>query len=221
MKLSVYLCFVFLAVIQTNILVAQNSSNSIVLTEEEYDKLLQRKAEASCSSEKEIVNKPNTGRITLSVGGGINYMYGKDIDANADFDNDYLSWYGEGVLGYKVNTNQIGLFLSIGNTNKQGIQKFLEEGSIGNNSQGLSQNLYYKLEAGAVLLNTFRISTGSGYQEFRDASDTDKSVYYYSTTTGLHIGQRNFKVALDLNFMYGRELEKTILRPSIGVMFQL
>jgi hypothetical protein len=203
------------------------AQNTIVLTEEEYNSLVRKAENPTCPKPPKEPTLAKNG-FSLRLGGGANYMYGSDIDANSDFNGDYISWYGEGMLGYVFNSDQkgmgntLGAFVSVGNTNENSIQKYLNNSEIEQTALGESQNLYYKLEFGGVLFQTVRISTGAGYQEYMIANDRDtKTAYYYSSTAGLQVGGRFLKVALDVNFMYGRDLGQTIIRPSAGLVLQL
>lgn len=209
--------------------------NTVILNEEEYNELL-KKANTECPTcpEPEIIYQEKEKKtiaskkgFSLRVGGGVNYMYGADNGTNEGFDSDFISWYAEGMFGYVVNYDQKGLgtvmgaFINVGNTNENSIQKFLDDGVTGETATNNSENLYYQVELGAVLFETVRISSGTGYQVFKDGSNNDKEIYYYSTTGGLHLGKRYIKLTLDLNFLYGRDLQQTVLRPMVGVTFQL
>lgn len=233
-----------LLVFVSNILLAQTESprfptqppNTVILDEKEYNELLEKVNNPNCPicPETEIIYEERPKRdiaskkgLSLRLGGGINYMYGADNGTNEEFDSDYISWYAEGMLGYVVNNDQEGLgtvmgaFVNVGNTNENSIQKFLDDGATGETATKNAENMYYQVELGAILFETIRISSGSGYQVFRDGANNEQEVYYYSTTGGIHLGKRYVKLTLDLNFLYGRDLDQTILRPMDGVTFQL
>lgn len=212
----------------------EQQPNTVILSEKDYEELVNRANNPNCPTcpkVSEVRVKDTTTRlskkgISLRVGGGINYMYGADTDNNDSFDSDFVSWYGEGMIGYVVNYNQKGLgtvlgaFISIGNSNKAGIQKFLDDSEISETADE-DENMYYQAELGAVLFETIRISTGTGYQNFKNTSGDNKEVYYYSTTTGLEFGSRYMKFSANISFLYGRDIQGTILRPTLGIIFQL
>ena len=220
--------FIAIFVLLANTVLAQEST-TIILTETEYQDLLKKSQSCpttSASIEEERVRKSKRG-LSLRLGGGVNYMYGRDAERNESFDSDYTSWYGKAMLGYVANQDQkgagtvLGAFAVVGNTSKNSIQKFLDEGAVNETAAGDSQNLFYQVELGAILFQSLRISSGAGYQEFQDASNTEQKVNYYSTTGGLQMGSRYMKLTLDVNFMYGRDVEGTVLRPMVGISFQL
>ena len=178
-----------------------------------------------CSSPKE--RKSETG-VTLNIGGGVNYMYGADSFTNEKFDNDFLSWKGNILLGYTYNANEkgkgstIGLFGTIGNTAEKSLTKIFSDGGISETlNVGEDNNRFYNVEAGVIFFEIFRASTGMGRQDYTNNIQERKNFMYYSTTLGIHIPLRGLKISLDLNQMYGRDLGKTILRPMAGLYFQL
>lgn len=236
--LLVFVSNVLLAQEQPNAPLPEERPNTVILNEDEYNELLNRANNPECPTcpppeiiyeevERPKRNVASKKGLSLRLGGGVNYMYGADNSTNEEFTSDHISWYAEGMLGYVVNYDQKGLgtvmgaFVNVGNTNDNSIQKFLDDGLAGGTANNSSDNMYYQVELGAVLFETIRISSGSGYQTFRDAANNEQEVYYYSTTGGVHLGKRFVKLTLDLNFLYGRDLEQTVLRPMVGVTFQL
>ncbi len=83
------------------------------------------------------------------------------------------------------------------------------------------QNLYYNVEGGVIIAEVLRISSGMGFQEYASLTSDMNRAAYYSTTAGLHLGSRNFKLLIEANFMYGRNLLETIIRPHIGLGIRL
>jgi hypothetical protein len=228
MKHFTYL-FIAIFMLFANAVLAQEG-RTIILTESEYQELLRKSQSCPISTpaaiEEERVRKSKSG-FSLRLGGGMNYMYGIDTKNNETFSTDHASWYGKAMLGYVANADQkgagtvLGAFVVVGNTSKNSIQKFLDEGVTNETATPASQNLFYQAELGAILFQTLRISSGAGYQEFQDASNNEQKVNYYSTTGGLQLGSRYMKLTFDVNFLYGRDLEETVLRPMVGISFQL
>ncbi|MGF1532183.1 MAG: hypothetical protein ACFCUI_00640 [Bernardetiaceae bacterium] len=201
-----------------------NANRSVVLTEAEYTNLLMRAESPDCRAR---MGNAKRG-LMLRLGGGLGYFYGADNAANQSFSSSYGDWFAEGMIGYVFNYDGTGLgtgmgvFVRGGNQNTSSIQKFLEDGKTGKTAdQNEAENRYYQAELGVLLFETIRLSTGAGYQEFVDNANANQQVNYYSSTAGLHVGSRFFKVVFDVNFMYGRGLSQTLIRPSLGLMLQL
>ncbi|MEM6300074.1 MAG: hypothetical protein AAF740_15415, partial [Bacteroidota bacterium] len=181
---------------------------------------------AEAAAEEEERRKAKRG-LTLRIGGGLNYMYGVDAARNENFESDFVDWYALGMLGYTANENQtgkgtfIGAFVTVGNTTERGITKFLEDSNTGRTADAeIADNRFYQAELGIVFFETLRLSTGTGYQSYTLDND-EKRLFYYSTTGGLQFGGRFIKLTADINFLYGRQLEATILRPTVGLLLQL
>lgn len=212
---------------------AEESPKTIMLTEEEYLILKQKAENPSCPKvEQRIITRGDVrGKkgIVLRLGGGISYLYGADgNDANNTISSSYGNWYLEGMMGYTLNSDrqglgtQFGVFANAGNLTQESVDRLLGDGQTGFTTDGQDrENRYYQGEAGFILFETIRLSTGFGMQEFVNNAGEDQQLNYYSTTAGIHFGARYFKVVVDVNMIYGRDVEERVYRPMIGIMFQL
>lgn len=207
---------------------------TIILSEEEY-LILKEKAEnpicpAKASQTQNIIRKDKKGKsgVVLRLGGGVNYLYGADLPENETIEMDRVTWYLEGMLGYTLNYDRrglgtaIGAFFNTGNFNQLTLQKLIDDGQTGLSIENAERdNRYGQVELGMIFFETIRLSTGAGLQEYVDTAGDSQRFNYYSTTAGLHFGARYFKIVVDVNFMYGRKINDTVMRPMVGIMFQL
>jgi hypothetical protein len=213
-----------------------SAQKTFLLTEQEMEKLRNEK-DCNCPPVKEqvvirevpvVANQG--GRLSLLLSGGGNYLYGADIADKSTFEADYLSWQAELMLGVTYGGGKIGkgstfgAFLRGGNTTRQGVERFLQETDIvGGVFERAEQNIFANLEAGAILFELIRVSTGLGFQEYKNLDESLQRINYYSTTAGLHLGSKNVKLIIELNFMYGRDLgnSNTMIRPMAGLGIKL
>ncbi len=210
----------------------QEQPKTIMLTEEEYLELKSKAENPSCPAQQATLVRRGDIRgkkgAVIRLGGGISYLYGADKDANSTISSSFTNWYVEGMLGYTINSDQQGLgtlvggFVNAGNFTQESLEKVINDGEAGLTIDTQDRDhRYYQGEVGFIFFETIRLSTGAGIQEYVDNTGENQQFNYYSTTAGLHFGARYFKVVVDVNFMYGRQLKERIYRPMVGIMFQL
>lgn len=206
---------------------AFTQSSGRIYTDEDIEKIIQQEKE-NCPETKErilVQDQGSSGKISLMIAGGINYMHGA-INDDPGLDSDLANWQGEVMLGYSYVTSKgggstLGVFGRVGNTSSDGLDKLNSDALINESLVADEQNLYYNIEGGVIIAEVLRISTGMGFQEYQSQTSDMNRAAYYSTTAGLHIGSKNFKLMIDANFMYGRDLQETIIRPNIGLGIRL
>lgn len=201
-----------------------NQPGKMVINKSEYFDLVEQ---AKKADKKSYIKVGKTG-LSLRLSGGLNYMYGSDNSDNKTFGANRLSWYGEGMLGYVIDSENrnfatvVGAFVQIGNTGENNIERMLADAQVTElPATETGQNLYYNLEFGTILFETIRLSSGTGFQRFDNLAGNKSSAFYYSTTTGLQLDLPYVKLSVDLNFMYGRDFKQTVLRPLAGVILKL
>lgn len=201
-------------------------------TEKEIEEFVENNPEyCDCEIEKKPVVAtsllPENGKVTFMLSGGINYMYGAENADNASFREDFSSWFGEVMLGYRYfgkresGGSTLAIFGTAGNTSGRALQRMVSSSTIDAELDAERDNYFLNLEAGVVLLQALRISTGIGTQRYYLAEGNRARLSYFSTTAGLRIGPENFKIMPELNLMYGRDLATTVYRPQlqIGIQF--
>ncbi len=201
-------------------------------TEKEIEEFVENNPEyCDCDTKKKSVVAasllPENGKVTFMLSGGINYMYGTENTDNTSFQEDYSSWFGEVMLGYRYygrresGGSTLAIFGTAGNTSGKALQRMVSSSSIDAELEAERDNYFLNLEAGVVLLQALRVSTGIGTQRYYLTEGSRERLSYFSTTAGLRIGPENFKIMPALNLMYGRDLSTTIYRPQlqIGIQF--
>ena len=205
---------------------AQNSGR--IYTEEEVRQAIKRATEnCDCPDEQEpmfIAADPGSaGSVTIMLMGGLNYLYGSDGTDDLSLNSDYLSWQGEAMIGYAYKNSSggegasFGLFIRGGALSGLALEKLMIHGEINESFLPEDENIFYQIEGGIIIAGFLRISSGLGFQEYQSASDNLNRIAYYSTTPGILIGSNTFKLSIDVNLMYGRDLQQTVYKPGIGL----
>jgi hypothetical protein len=141
------------------------------------------------------------------------------------FETDRLSWQINGMLGYGFNKNNanrsniLGVFGSSGYTTK-GIlnQMLIDQAIVVTDLTSSKYYGFYQLEAGVLIGEILRLSTGLGVQHYATTSKADEQLYYMSSTAGLSFAvDSSVNWVFDVNFMHGRDFNNTVIRFSTGL----
>jgi hypothetical protein len=173
--------------------------------------------------------------IAVSIGAAANYYYGPGDVNFGKFDNDRLNWQANGMLGLTIARDQSGHrtmiagFGSFGMNNASTVGHiFDDEGYVTTALNQNSTNNFYQLEAGLLIGEVFRISTGVGQQVFNKQTILNgtnlttgaTSLKYNSTTVGFNFNVAAVAVIINCNFEYGQDFSKTLVVPSAGLMLR-
>ena len=173
--------------------------------------------------------------IAVSIGAAANYYYGPGDRNFGSFDDNRLNWQANGMLGLTIARDQNGHrtmiagFGSFGMNNSSTVSHILDDqGYITTALNQNSTNNFYQLEAGLLIGEVFRISTGVGQQVFNKQTLTSAdgikpqitSLKYNSTTVGFNFNVAAVAVIINCNFEYGKDFSKTIVVPSAGLMLR-
>jgi len=174
------------------------------------------------NSEKSTVAEPPKSGIVFMFGPSANYFLGEYSNTDNNFDKDILNVQLNGFIGYNSPLskakNSLGIFGTAGYTNKTSFQKMTEVQGLQTGELVINKfYTFYQVEAGMLLGNALRLSTGYGRQEF-ETVDGFKSFDYYSTTAGLFIDLGPFYWNIEGNLNYGRDYPKTTLKLVTGFM---
>ncbi|MEO8853460.1 MAG: hypothetical protein ABI359_06755 [Ginsengibacter sp.] len=176
----------------------------------------------------------NSG-IAVSIGAAANYYYGPGDENFGKYDNDRLNWQANGMLGLTIARDKSGHrtmiagFGSFGMNNASTLGHILDDqGFVTTALNQNSSNNFYQLEAGLLIGEVFRISTGVGQQVFnkQTLASTDgikpgiTSLQYNSTTVGFNFNVAAVAVIINCNFEYGKDFTKTVVVPSAGLMLR-
>jgi len=173
-----------------------------------------------------VAESPRSEKLSFMISGGLNYFYGTGTSEISNVDQELGSWYGEVMLGYSYFNSKgkaattLGVFGKVGNTTASALEKLWVESQLDGELNAEERNTYYSIEAGAILFQFLRLSTGMGRQEYRDPANELQDLVYYSTTAGIQLGTQTVRLLLDVNMAYGRELPETMIRPHLGVGLQ-
>ncbi len=171
--------------------------------------------------------KPSTATrgFTLHLGPSVNYYQGESTRSFDSFDTDRLGWQVNGLLGYGFNKNNanrsniLGVFGSGGYTTQSVLNQMLTDQAIVVADLKTSKYYnFYSLEAGMLIGEILRLSTGVGIQQYATTSTGDEQLYYMSSTAGFSfaIGS-SVNWVFDVNFMHGRDFNNTVIRASTGL----
>lgn len=173
--------------------------------------------------------------IAVSIGAAANYYYGPGDRNFGSFNDNRLNWQANGMLGLTIARDQNGHrtmiagFGSFGMNNSSTVSHILDDqGYITTALDQNSTNNFYQLEAGLLIGEVFRISTGVGQQVFNKQTLTSTdgikpeitSLKYNSTTVGFNFNVAAVAVIINCNFEYGKDFSKTIVVPSAGLMLR-
>jgi hypothetical protein len=176
----------------------------------------------------------NSG-IAVSIGAAANYYYGPGDENFGKYDNERLNWQANGMLGLTIARDKSGHrtmiagFGSFGINNSSTLGHILDDqGFVTTALNQNSSNNFYQLEAGLLIGEVFRISTGVGQQVFnkQTLASTDgiktgiTSLQYNSTTVGFNFNVSAVAVIINCNFEYGKDFTKTVVVPSAGLMLR-
>lgn len=222
-----FLLLIFAIFVFSLTVFGQNSGR--IYTEEEVRQAIQEaKENCDCPDQTPPTRAAITsgsadpGYFTIMLFGGLNYMYGTE-NSDLSFNRDFIGWAGEIMLGYSYRNSSggdgssFGLFVQAGELNIPSLERLITEGGINKAFSNEDNNIFYNIEGGIIIAGFLRISTGLGFQEYETESSNLNRINYYSTTPGILVGSKNVKLSINLNFMYGRNLNQTIYKPSAGL----
>lgn len=163
--------------------------------------------------------------FTVFLGPSANYFNGLYDDGIDTWDSDRLNFQLNGFIGYTSahsrGRNIVGLFGTGGYTNEETFREVLAVQDISTDELKINKfDAFYQAEAGMILGNILRLSTGIGRQDFETVDNGKDKLYYFSSTAGLLIDLGSFYWNIDANFQYGRDFSNTSLRFASGLMIK-
>lgn len=160
--------------------------------------------------------------IVLHLGPSINYFQGQQSGSYDEFNRKRINFQLNAFLGYQSargnGGNSIGVFGTAGYTNAFTLDEIIAIQEIFvNNLENSSYNTFYQVEAGMIVSNVLRLSTGIGSQDY-STINREESLDYLSSTAGFMINFGNIMWSLDANFNYGWDYSHTIVKYSTGLV---
>ncbi len=177
----------------------------------------------SYSQEKEAsASTRSKSGIVLHMGPSVNYFRGQQSGSYEEFDSKRINFQLSAFLGYLSPrgdaNNSIGVFGSAGYSNEFTLDEILSIQDIEIiNLESSSYNTFYQVEAGMIISNVLRLSTGIGAQDY-STSLGDESIDYLSSTAGIMINFGNVMWSLDANINYGWDYTHSIVKMSTGLI---
>ncbi len=164
-------------------------------------------------------NKPG---LMMLIGPSAYYFQGSPNDNIDNFTSKRIAYQLNGFLGYstakKHGGNALGIFGTAGYTNERIFNDMLALQDMTTDDLVINKFfVFYQAEAGIIIANVLRFSTGVGKQKFTTVTGDDE-LNYLSTTAGLLINLGPVMWNIDANFNYGRDLPNTSLKIATGLM---
>lgn len=164
-------------------------------------------------------NKPG---LMLLIGPSAYYFQGSPDDDFDSFSSKRIAYQMNGFLGYstakKHGGNALGVFGTAGYTSERIFNNMLTVQEMTTDDLMINKYfVFYQVEAGVIIANVLRFSSGVGKQEFTTTVGDDQ-FNYLSTTAGLLINFGPVMWNIDANFNYGRDLPNTSLKIATGLL---
>ncbi|MDJ1501490.1 hypothetical protein [Xanthocytophaga agilis] len=173
------------------------------------------------------------GGIKVQLGGAVNYYLGPGNQSFDQFEENHLNWQLDGLVGIKLAESKdhkktyLGVYGSAGSLNRTTITSMIQDQkfTIVNETEQNRYNLHYQWEVGFLIAEVLRVSTGSGTQYFgnqllanSDGTSLQRDHFdYYSSTAGVQLKLGSVAWTINCNLLYGKDLDRTIVRPSTGL----
>jgi hypothetical protein len=173
--------------------------------------------------EKRVETYKAEKRLNLRFGGGISYQSGPSNVA-PEFDQKYITPFGEGFFGYRFDignnysSNFVGLFGRFGTLNKEAIKNLNDLGAIAYANTNNSGAWVYEVEGGMIFDDWFRLSAGVGQTKVRLNNGQRDNINYYIATTGLNLRFSTFNLFTNFGAQFGTDFKKAALRGGVGLM---
>lgn len=174
--------------------------------------------------------------LRVQLGGAVNYYLGPGNQSFNNFSENNLNWQLDGLVGLKLAEGRdrrktyIGAYGSAGFLNRTTVAALIQDQglTLSNEAAQNRYNLNYQWEVGILIAEMLRVSTGSGTQYFQNQPIADGTgisadrdhLNYYSSTAGVQLKLGVVAWTINCNILYGKDLEKTVIRPSTGLMLK-
>lgn len=160
--------------------------------------------------------------VMLLLGPSVYYYQGDPNSAIDEISNNRIGYQLNGFIGYKSpksrGGNSIGIFGTYGYTNESVFNLIKDYQGLTTDDLVINKYFtFYQVEAGFIIGNTLRFSTGAGKQNFSTINGDDE-YRYLTSTVGLMIGLGSVVWNIDANFNYGRDWPRTAMKLSTGLL---
>jgi len=166
-------------------------------------------------------------RISLRIGGGPYYHYGK-VEFPKLVSLKFISFQGEGMLGYNFKTEHwpihtFAFFARRGITNKHIDPMIISHQELIPLDYDLQENfnIFEEYEVGLLIGRWFRLSGGIGHQYLYTLNNNMASFSYYTFTSGFCFGSRVSRLSLNFTAAGGNDFQDIHFRLYTGINFYL
>lgn len=163
--------------------------------------------------------------FTFLLGPSVAYYKGPASTDIFPLQEERVNWQANGQFGFVFNKdregrgNMLGVFGAAGLMRRYSMnQMFIDQDlnpAVFNNDKS---SIFYQLEAGMYIGGILRLSSGIGRQQYYLADDEKRTAQYLSSTAGLNFSLGFIKWVVDFNWIYGKDFNNLVLRPSTGIM---
>ena len=189
----------------------------------------------NANAQNSVAYNNHSGFLAFDLGASVNYYYGMPSRNFGKFENDWVNWEIDGMLGITIardkadHRTMIAAFGSYGFNNDNTVSKLLTDQQYTTAATGQAGvNNSYRIEGGIVIADLIRLSTGTGQQNFNSqilASGNGimlntKYLKFNSSTVGVKLNLGLISWNINCNFEYGQDFNKTVIVPSTGLMFR-
>ncbi|MEO6546631.1 MAG: hypothetical protein ABIN94_01475 [Ferruginibacter sp.] len=174
--------------------------------------------------------------LAVSVGAGVDYYYGPGDQNFGKFNTDRVNWQANTMVGIVLGRSRsnsrtiLGAFGSVGFNNATTMKQIFDDQQYVTTAVNQdNSNNSFQLEGGILIADILRVSTGIGQQNFASQSIASingiqfnsKLLKYNSSTVALHYKLGLASLIISCNFNYGKDYNKTVIKPSAGLMLNL
>lgn len=166
-------------------------------------------------------------RLTLQVGGGAHYTFGRLGSFPSSFQGALLNPQFQGFAGIRFDqsrckpANVVGIWGTFGKHSEQAAQQLLTDQEFDYSVEnGSDTNGFNEWEVGFLLKEKYRLSAGSGNFNFVDATGEERNFQYYSATAVFsHKMSRSLMLNGSATALLGQDFSRVSVRPSLGIVF--
>ncbi len=167
-------------------------------------------------------------RFAFEVGGGLNYMLGSFENEPEEYGFGVVSGQAEAMLGVRLGSRPyrkapiFGVFATYGFNSNKALPRYFS-GTVAPNAAVLTDSTSntLEIEAGFLVREWLRISGGVGETNFKLLDGSSEKMSYYTTTVGAQFGTKNVRFFIRNTFLFGKDAEKIMFRPAVGLLLHL
>lgn len=179
---------------------------------------------------KPVLNPPrkrwNESSIALRLSYGYHYNIANEFFNFLEFNGNAISHSFSCMMAYDMKSDlydMLGIQITYARNESLSTERYLStQPLLARNGilleDSLSRNL--EIEAGFIAKGFFNVKGGLGWFAYRDFVGNKRVIPYYIMTPTVDIGFRNIKTNMGVSFLFGKEFENVIVRPTFNFALQ-